>query len=180
VGVDQVAQRANEALHVFLAVRERDQGHDPAVVDELDVDLTLVAQPVVCAVPGEPDRGRLDHHARRVHAGHARQAGQTCSVDHSQLGYLRSNQLAHQAGGLDRAVEQVAPLADELGARAVDARQQDCRGARRLFELEAQLQALAVDAVRADRQHGRLAQAGERLVDRTDGQVRALRQGALR
>src|SRR4051794_27113438 len=39
--------RTPQPVALLLAVREGDQRHDPPVVDEFDVDLALVAQPVV-------------------------------------------------------------------------------------------------------------------------------------
>jgi hypothetical protein len=100
--------------------------------------------------------------------------------DDVQLGDLEVEAAAKVAGGRDRPVEQLLAVADELPPRAVDARQQHGRRARGLLELEAQLQALAVDALAADRQHRRLPQAGEGLLDAADRQVRALRERTLR
>src|SRR5437764_654843 len=60
--VHEVAQRFDETVDLGFSVSEADQGHDPAMVDQLDVDLPLIAQPVVGGKAGEPDRGRLDHH----------------------------------------------------------------------------------------------------------------------
>src|SRR6266550_1737844 len=48
---DEVAQRRHQPLGLFLAVRERYERDDAAVVDELHVDRALLAQPVIGLVP---------------------------------------------------------------------------------------------------------------------------------
>jgi len=42
-GVHEASQRAHKPLDFRLTMRERDERHDPSVVDELDVDLPFVA-----------------------------------------------------------------------------------------------------------------------------------------
>ncbi|MEA2229246.1 MAG: hypothetical protein QOF04_2876 [Solirubrobacteraceae bacterium] len=64
--VDEVAQCIDEPVGILESVRERDERQDPAVVDELDVDLALVADPVVGLEPREADRPCLDERVRRV------------------------------------------------------------------------------------------------------------------
>src|SRR4051812_17315804 len=91
-----------------------------------------------------------------------------------ELRDLVRHPLAEQPRARDRAIEHLASVANELCASAVDAREQQCACAGALLELEAQLQPLAVDAVAADRQNGRLRQTRQRLVDRADREVRTL------
>jgi hypothetical protein len=107
-------------------------------------------------------------------------AGQLLRADDADLGHLLGEQFPHQLGAVDGALEQCLAVAHELSPRAVDAREQEHRGARGLLDVVAQLQPLEVDPIGSDGYDGRLAQPRQRLVHRPDGQVGAAREGALR
>jgi hypothetical protein len=66
LGVDQVAQRANEAPDVVFRVRVGDERHDPPVVLELGRDATVVEQPILGLIARQPHGRSLDERVRRV------------------------------------------------------------------------------------------------------------------
>lgn len=55
MAVDEVPERSEEAVDLCLSVRERDQRHDAAMIDQLDVHSSLIAQPVIGSVAGQPE-----------------------------------------------------------------------------------------------------------------------------
>src|SRR3954447_21336262 len=100
-------------------------------------------------------------------------------IDDVQLGHIAGRSFAQQPRARDGSLQQLVPVAAELPPSTVDAGEQQRRSAGGLLELEAQLKTLSVDAVGADREHGRLPHPGQALVNRADRQVGALRQRAL-
>jgi hypothetical protein len=81
----------------------------------------------------------------RVDGGDAHQTEKPVGADHFELGDLGFQPVAQQLRAVDGAVEQSLTVADELAAAAVDAQQQQRRGARRLLEI------LVVDGVEVHR-----------------------------
>jgi hypothetical protein len=51
---NEVVEGTHESVDLSLAVRECDQRHDAPVIGELDIDLALVAQPIIGLITGQP------------------------------------------------------------------------------------------------------------------------------